>query len=164
MQSVFSLNLYNPFLHIHHFVFLIFSACAFKLHRQNLCSDPSNESFLLWMLIGNLAIFGLILFFSIMLKTGILDYISEKLCNAVCLTLLTLLFIGGILIYNIISMGYSLIMYFSYESSICKDLQLFITFSAHIFIIIDAILLASLCYYCLRKKDQDNDSTYVGMK
>ena len=163
MQSLFSFNLYNPILHIHHFVFLIFSACAYKLHRQTLCLDPSNEAFLLWMLIGNLVIFGLILFFSILLKTGILDYISEKLCSAVCLTILTLLFISGILIYNIVSMIYSLIMYFSYESSECKDLQLFITFSAHIFMIIDAILLTSLFYYCFKRKDQD-DSTYVGMK
>ncbi len=31
-----------------------------------------------------------------------LDYLSEKFCNAVCLTLFTLLFVGGILIYNII--------------------------------------------------------------
>lgn len=162
MQSLFSLNLYNPFLHIHHFVFLIFSACAYKLHFKNLSSDPEIESFLLWMLIGNFVIFGLILFFSILLKTGILDYISEKLCSAVCLTLLTLLFIGGILVYNIISMVYSLIIYFSYNFPISKDLQLFITFSAHIFLIIDLIIFGTLFYYCFRKKDQEND--YIGMK
>lgn len=161
MQSIFNLNLYNPFLHIHHFVFLIFSACTYKLHKQNLCLDESNESFLIWMLLGNLVIFGLILFFSLLMKTGIMDYISEKFCNAVCLTIFTLLFIGGILIYNLISNVYSLIMYFSYEISICKDLELFITFSAHVFLIIDIILFLTLLYSCLKKKDDNED--YVGL-
>jgi len=162
MQSIFALNLYNPFLHIHHFVLLIFSACTYKLHRQTSCPDPSNESFLIWTLIGNLVIFGLIFFFSILLKTGILDYISEKLCSAVCLTILTLLFVGGIFLYNVASMIYSLIMFFSYDASICKDMQLFITFSAHIFLIIDGILLSTLFYWCFKKKDQDSE--YTGMK
>ena len=162
MQSLFAFNLYNPFLHIHHLVFLIFSACTYKLHRLTLCPDPSNESFLIWTLVGNLVIFGLIFFFSILLKTGILDYISEKLFSAVCLTLLTLLFVGGIFLYNVVSMVYALIMYFSYDVSPCKDIQLFITFSAHIFLIIDAILLSSMFYWCFRKKEQDNE--YTGMK
>lgn len=161
MQSIFNLNLYNPFLHIHHFVFLIFSACTYKLHKQNLCSDLSNESFLIWMLLGNLVIFGLILFFSLLMKTGIMDYISEKFCNAVCLTIFTLLFIGGILIYNLISNVYSLIMYFSYEISVCKDLELFITFSAHVFLIVDVILFLTLLYNCLKRKEDNED--YIGL-
>lgn len=55
MQSstnFFQLN--NPFLQIHHFVFLVFSSCTCSLHNPEVCSSESHEAFLHWMWLGNI--------------------------------------------------------------------------------------------------------------
>lgn len=129
------LNNKNLAMHIYNMVFFVMSYCTYKTHDSTICSDPSHENFLAWILYGNLIIYGIALIFLALLKTGLLDVCTEKCFNAVCVAINTMGFFGGMVIYNMISMIYSLILYFGSLSSKCLELELFTKFSAYVIVI-----------------------------
>ena len=135
MNSQSKYNSSKPAIHIYNLIFLVLSYCTASIHNPLECEDKPHESFLYWILYGNLIIYGVAFLFYILLRIGLLDYCTEKCFNAVCVALNTMGFFGGIIIYNLISMVYSLILYFGANSSECLELELFTMFSAYIILI-----------------------------
>jgi len=166
-------NKYNgnksPAVHIYNLIFLVLSYCTAIVHGSGECQDHAHESFLYWMLFGNLIIYGVAFIFYIMLKIGLLDFCTEKCFNAVCVALNTIGFFGGIIIYNIISMIYSLILYFGTSSSECLELELFTMFSAYlilIFIIVNVFYFFYLLVtsFFSKKSNEINKELYQEME
>lgn len=149
----------NPAIHIYNLIFLVLSYCTKSIHEPEFCEDLSHERFLDWIFYGNLIIYGVAFIFYLLLKIGLLDFCTERCFNAVCVALNTMGFFGGIIIYNIISMIYSLILYFGNDSSGCLELELFTMFSAYIILIFIVVNLFFFVYatafYYISKKNQD---------
>lgn len=149
----------SPAIHIYNLIFLVLSYCTKSIHEPEICSDRTHEGFLDWIFYGNLIIYAIAFVFYLLLKVGLLDYCTEKCFNAVCVALNTMGFFGGIIVYNIISMVYSLILYFGSDSSECLELELFTMFSAYIILIFFIANLFMFVYvtavYYFSKKNHD---------
>lgn len=159
----------NPAIHIYNLIFLVLSYCTSRIHDSETCRDDTHENFLNWILFGNLIIYGVASIFYILLKIGLLDFCTEKCFNAVCVALNTMGFFGGIIIYNIISMVYSLVLYFGMESSECLELELFTMFSAYIILIFIIVNLFFFVYvfassFLIRKGSEINKELYQEME
>ena len=158
----------NPAIHIYNLIFLVLSYSTASIHYSQECSDSSHENFLYWILYGNIIIYGVAFIFYIMLKIGLLDFCTEKCFNAVCVALNTMGFFGGIIIYNMISMIYSLILYFGTNSSECLELELFTMFSAYIILIFFIVNLFFFIYVTVtsvfsKKSNEINKELYQEM-
>ena len=158
----------NPAIHIYNLIFLVLSYCTASIYDPKLCIDIGHERFLYWILYGNLTIYGVAFIFYILLKIGLLDFCTEKCFNAVCVALNTMGFFGGIIVYNIISMVYSLILYFGSDSSECLELELFTMFSAYIILIFFIVNLFFFIYVMVssffsKKGNEINKELYQEM-
>lgn len=146
------INNKSPALHIYNLIFLVLSYCTYKIHDPVICPDRPHERFLNWILYGNIIIYGIAFIFYVLFKIGLLDFCTEKCFNAVCVALNTIGFFGGIIIYNMVSMVYSLILYFGVKSSECMELELFTKFSAYVIIIFFSVNLLILIYVWLSNR------------
>jgi hypothetical protein len=64
-------------LHLHNFIFLVFSYCTKVIHNESNCSDPENEYFLDFIYYGNLILYGALILLMVYYK-----YIKyEKMLN-----------------------------------------------------------------------------------
>ena len=128
-------------MHLNNFVFLVFSYCTNFIYQLQIPveGDGPHEAFLKWTLYGNIVIYSMLLVFSFLYHFSLLDccadFITRKCGGPVCITINTFGVIGGIYLFDFVTMVYAVYVYFFEKAASSPILQLFTMVCAHIFLV-----------------------------
>lgn len=150
----------NSVAHLNSFIFLVFSYCTKSSYKNSGCKDEVYESFLDFMLYGNLILFSFISIVSILYTLKILDSLAERL-NAVSVTLGAIGYTLAVMIYDFVAIIYSLKLHYFETGSECKELELFTKVCANIFILWLFTGIYDI-FMRFRKKPEKEENKYFG--
>ncbi|CAD8187627.1 unnamed protein product [Paramecium pentaurelia] len=131
----------NSLVHLNNFIFLVFSICADKIVTEDFqCNDPEGIGFLHFILYGNLIVYGIIFIIQFLSACNLLDTCTRKF-GAVCITINTFVFFGGVIIFDVISMLYGIKQHFFTAKSKCREIELFTMCCAYIFVVWISVMI-----------------------